>query len=299
MPLFHVGGIVRNLLAPVLSGGSTIVCTGFDPHAFWSHALEMKATWYYAAPTMHHAILSTKPDAVIPEHLHLRLICNAAGALLPSLASELRQTFGAVVLPSYGMTEYTFPVQSNIRAAYMSLSIRCAVCVRGLPTFDGYEISSDPSVPLDRSAFSSEGRSKEIINRGGKVISPLEVEEAIVTVAEGFVKEAIGVVIVPQEDRPSLGLRQLYDLLKGHLHPSKWPFVVVYMDDIPKNSTGKPLRIGLAKRLGLKGFTSNDPALHRHFEAIAPSISQHSEEPIACSKNFEESTICERCPSSD
>jgi len=44
MPLFHVGGIVRNLFAPVLSGGSTIVCTGFDPDAFW--ALEQKATWY-------------------------------------------------------------------------------------------------------------------------------------------------------------------------------------------------------------------------------------------------------------
>lgn len=46
MPLFHVGGIVRNLLAPVLSGGSTIVCTGFDPDAFWAYALELKATWY-------------------------------------------------------------------------------------------------------------------------------------------------------------------------------------------------------------------------------------------------------------
>jgi acyl-CoA synthetase (AMP-forming)/AMP-acid ligase II len=103
-----------------------------------------------------------------------------------------------------------------------------AVCVRGFPTFDGYEISSDPKVPLDRSTFSSEGwfdsgdlgymdsdgqafksqihasflyvdlsntrylyltgRSKEIINRGGEVISPLEVEEAIVTVAKAFVK---------------------------------------------------------------------------------------------------------------
>jgi len=45
MPLFHVGGIVRNLFAPVLSGGSTIVCTGFDPDAFWAYALETKATW--------------------------------------------------------------------------------------------------------------------------------------------------------------------------------------------------------------------------------------------------------------
>ena len=32
-----------------------------------------------------------------------------------------------------------------------------AVCVRGLPMFDGYEVSPDVQVPLDRSAFSSEG----------------------------------------------------------------------------------------------------------------------------------------------
>ena len=46
MPLFHVGGIVRNLLAPVLSGGSTIMCLGFDPNAFWSLAVHLKPTWY-------------------------------------------------------------------------------------------------------------------------------------------------------------------------------------------------------------------------------------------------------------
>jgi acyl-CoA synthetase (AMP-forming)/AMP-acid ligase II len=41
------------------------------------------------------------------ERSHVRMICNAAGGLLPSLAAELKATFsGAVVLPSYGMTEY-------------------------------------------------------------------------------------------------------------------------------------------------------------------------------------------------
>jgi non-ribosomal peptide synthetase component E (peptide arylation enzyme) len=32
-----------------------------------------------------------------------------------------------------------------------------AVCARGIPTFEGYEISPDINVPLDRSSFSSEG----------------------------------------------------------------------------------------------------------------------------------------------
>lgn len=46
MPLFHVGGIVRNLFAPIMSGGSAIMCSGFDPIAFWTLASELKATWY-------------------------------------------------------------------------------------------------------------------------------------------------------------------------------------------------------------------------------------------------------------
>ena len=46
MPLFHVGGIMRNLFAPILSGGSSIMCIGFDPNAFWSLAVSLKPTWY-------------------------------------------------------------------------------------------------------------------------------------------------------------------------------------------------------------------------------------------------------------
>jgi non-ribosomal peptide synthetase component E (peptide arylation enzyme) len=81
-----------------------------------------------------------------------------------------------------------------------------AVSVRGLPTFQGYEIS--PDQPLDTSAFTSEGwfdsgdcgymdadgylyitgRSKEIINKGGEVISPFEVESAVLEAAGEFVK---------------------------------------------------------------------------------------------------------------
>lgn len=49
MPLFHVGGIVRNLLAPMLSGGSVVMCAGFDPIAFWNLAAQLKVTWYVCA----------------------------------------------------------------------------------------------------------------------------------------------------------------------------------------------------------------------------------------------------------
>ncbi|KAF7353427.1 Peroxisomal-coenzyme a synthetase [Mycena sanguinolenta] len=309
MPLFHVGGIVRNLLAPMFSGGSAIMCAGFDAIAFWTLSQQLHATCGWAAP---------------------------------SLAVELQGTFQAVILPSYGMTE-CMPIASPPTTYRLErpgcsgipcgphLSIRDpanleralsphktgAICVRGLPTFQGYELSPDPSVPLDTSAFTSEGwfdsgdmghvdedgylfitgRSKEIINKGGEVISPFEVEEAVVSAAKRYVKmtlafaiehdvlqETIGVVIVPVPGKPRIGLGQLQDLLRDHLHPSKWPFAIVYMDDLPKNSAGKPLRIKLATRLGIGSLSDSVPAFRRHFEADVPDSQASLSEPIRCSR---------------
>ncbi|TBU54904.1 acetyl-CoA synthetase-like protein [Dichomitus squalens] len=341
MPLFHVGGIVRNLWAPVFSGGSAIMCPGFDSTAFWPIAMACGATWYYAAPTMHHAILGSRPETIVPSRdTRIRMVANAAGGLLPTLAQQLKDTFAAVVLPSYGMTE-CMPIASPPTTYRLDrpgcsgiacgphLSIRDpfnlerelprgstgAICVRGVPTFEGYE--TEPGAPLDTSAFSSggwfdsgdmgymdedgylfiTGRSKEIINKGGEVISPFEIEEAITSLAKDRVKatiafsiphdvlqETIGVVIVPQHGAPRIGLSELLDLLKVQLHPSKWPFAIVYMPDLPKNSAGKPLRIKLAERLGLEEMTDETPAVVRHFETqTVPDKNAPLSTPIPCS----------------
>ena len=45
MPLFHIGGIMRNLLAPLLSGGASIVCNGFDPILFWDTLEVFPFSW--------------------------------------------------------------------------------------------------------------------------------------------------------------------------------------------------------------------------------------------------------------
>ena len=290
---------------------------------------------------MHHAILASRPEAVdASRDTRIRLICNAAGGLLPTLAQELRDVFGGcTVLPSYGMTE-CMPIASP-RPTYQlerpgcsgiacgpHLSIRDpanideelsvgttgAVCVRGFPTFEGYEVSAN--CPLDTSAFSKDGwfdsgdcgkmdedgylyitgRSKEIINKGGEVISPFEVEEAVLFVAGDRVKatlafsidhdvlqEHIGLVVVPAPGQTLIGLMELHDRLQEHLHPSKWPFIIIYMSDLPKNDVGKPLRIGLGRRLELGSFTDDVSILHRHFEAQCPAIGAPLDQPIECS----------------
>ncbi|MSO71489.1 MAG: AMP-dependent synthetase [Alphaproteobacteria bacterium] len=105
------------------------------------------------------------------------------------------------------------------------------------------------------------GRLKEIINRGGEKISPREVDEALLdhpAVGEAITfavphdklgeEVAAAVVLKPgataseQEVRAFLGER-----LAGFKVPRK----VLFLAELPKGPTGKPQRIGLAKRLGL------------------------------------------------
>lgn len=117
--MFRSGGLVRNIFAPIFSRGSTVCCAAFDPSLFWDVVETLQPTWYYASPSMHSVILAQALER--PTSLKLskiRLACNAAGGLLPSLACQLRDTFNCVVLPSYGMTEYVCP----------TLNLLCFLC---------------------------------------------------------------------------------------------------------------------------------------------------------------------------
>ncbi len=76
---------MRNILAPILSGGSVIACSSFDPILFWD-VLEkgQRVSWYYAAPTMHHALLMEAANRTKPLPVNnIRFVANAAGGLLP------------------------------------------------------------------------------------------------------------------------------------------------------------------------------------------------------------------------
>ncbi|KAJ5109567.1 hypothetical protein N7532_002212 [Penicillium argentinense] len=180
------------------------------------------------------------------------------------------------------------------------------ICVRGSPAFEGY---LTPDGRIDKSAFNESGwfdtgdlgyldadnylyitgRSKEVINRGGEIISPVEVEDALLTTAKNpdspiygrvietlafsvpdeVLQEVVGVVIVtpPGTTRPDI--RQLHEALQPIIHQPKWPALVVYMDRVPK-SNNKIQRIKLAQRLSLETLTPTTPLADRHYEAICP-----------------------------
>lgn len=106
-----------------------------------------------------------------------------------------------------------------------------------------------------------DGRIKEIINRGGEKISPKEVDDVliehaaikqIVTFALPHAKlgEDIAAAVV-LEVGAGLTDTELREFANERLAAFKVPKTICFVDEIPKGTTGKLQRIGLAEKLGL------------------------------------------------
>ncbi|MEM9975525.1 MAG: acyl--CoA ligase [Pseudomonadota bacterium] len=119
----------------------------------------------------------------------------------------------------------------------------------------------------DQGAFDSEGyltltgRLKEIINRGGEKVSPLEVDGVlsahpgiaqVVTFALPHPKlgEEVAAAVVLR-DGADVGEADIRAFAGERLAAFKVPRKIVLLDEIPKGATGKLQRIGLAEKLGL------------------------------------------------
>ncbi|AKI01908.1 acyl-CoA synthetase (AMP-forming)/AMP-acid ligase II [Hoeflea sp. IMCC20628] len=105
------------------------------------------------------------------------------------------------------------------------------------------------------------GRLKEIINRGGEKISPLEVDGVlmdhpavaqVVTFALPHPKlgEEVAAAVVLREGMEATE-RDIRDFAATRMADFKVPRKVLILDEIPKGATGKMQRIGLAQKLGL------------------------------------------------
>ncbi len=62
MPLFHVHGLVASTISTLLSGGTVVVPSKFNPLSFWRTVRDCRVTWYSAVPTIHQLLLSRAGD---------------------------------------------------------------------------------------------------------------------------------------------------------------------------------------------------------------------------------------------
>lgn len=121
--------------------------------------------------------------------------------------------------------------------------------------------TGDQGVFDDEGYLRITGRLKEIINRGGEKVSPLEVDEIlmdhpavqqVVTFAMPHNKlgEEVAAAVVLRDGQQA-DEKSIREFAAGRLADFKVPRRVVILDEIPKGATGKLQRIGLAEKLGL------------------------------------------------
>jgi len=231
----------------------------------------------------------------------LRFLRSSSASLPAQVMAQLHETFGAPVIEAYGMTEAAhqmccnpfetqkpgsvgLPAGPEVRIADESENVlkdgTGEVVISGANVTPGYEGNPEANEKnffeaegkrwfrtgdqgaLDEDGFLHlTGRLKEIINRGGEKVSPLEVDgvlldhpaiDTVVTFAMPHPKlgEEVAAAVVLKEGAEATE-KDIRAFAAERMADFKVPRKVIIMDEIPKGATGKMQRIGLAEKLGL------------------------------------------------
>jgi acyl-CoA synthetase (AMP-forming)/AMP-acid ligase II len=301
MPLFHIHGLMAAVLSSLTAGSSVFCTPGFNALKFFSWMKEANPSWYTAVPTMHQAILArASRNREVIESVKLRFLRSSSAALPPPVMKELEETFNAPLIEAYGMTEAAHQMASNplperVRkpgtvgiptgvdisaidenGRHLPPGSIGEIVIRGPSVTTGYQNNPDANAQgfsdgwfrtgdqgvIDPDGYLRlTGRLKEIINRGGEKISPLEVDEVLTAhpaVAQALtfavphqkLGEEVAAALVLREGATATQL-EIREFAGHRLADFKVPRQVIFLDEIPKGPTGKLQRIGLAEKLGL------------------------------------------------
>jgi acyl-CoA synthetase (AMP-forming)/AMP-acid ligase II len=299
MPLFHIHGLVGCLLATLASGGTLVCPNGFNALEFWKLVDTYKPTWYSAAPTMHQTILArASRNTEIVKANRFRFIRSSSASLPPIIIEQLEETLNAPVVEAYSMTEashlmttnplppkvrkpgsvgYGFGVEVGIMDSEGNLLSQGSlgeVVVKAPNVIDGYENNPEANATAfvngwfrtgDQGIVDADGylrltgRIKELINRGGEKISPLEVDDVLLrhpAVSEALafavphksLGEDIHVAVVLKAE---VDEKELLAHCSTMLADFKVPKQVHILDQLPRGATGKLQRLAMATLLNL------------------------------------------------
>ena len=302
MPLFHIHGLIAVLSASAKVGASVCASNGFNALKFLDLAETQNITWYSGVPTMHQAILlRAQKNSDKAKKLNLRFIRSSSASLPPAIFEQLNDTFQTPVIEAYGMTEATHQMASNPlppaiqkpglvgmpagpeicimndKNEKLSQGEIGEICIKGNNVTNGYENNPEANKQSfvndwfrtgDEGFFDEDGylkisgRLKEIINKGGEKISPLEVDNILMdfppidqALCFGYKDKMLGediAVAIKLKENKSCTEDDIKSYVNEKLAKFKIPKKIFIVEDIPKGATGKLQRIGLAKKFGLE-----------------------------------------------
>lgn len=224
----------------------------------------------------------------------LRFIRSCSSSLAPSTLKELEKVYNAPVLEAYAMTEAAHQMTSNplpplphkpgsvgvgqgVQIAILDQNGNPTeegeVCIKGVNVTPGY--LNNPSA--NKSSFTKDGwfrtgdqgkldkdgylyltgRIKELINRGGEKISPLEIDSVLLShpsiseavsfaVPDEMYGQEVHAAVILKKDQQTTE-KELQDYCEKNLVKFKIPKKIYFTDVMPKTATGKIQRKNISE----------------------------------------------------
>lgn len=316
LPMFHIGALVDLVLSPLIAGGSVALASARTPDALRDLVLGRGVTWLQLVPTMLSRCMA-EYDAATARAIgaRLRFIRSVSADLAPGRQAEAEAHFGTPLVQMYGMTETAGQIASNpvppglrkpgsvgltaspeVRLLDATGSVVAAgaegeICLRGPSVTEGYEATPRDAHfhgswlrSGDLGRFDEDGylfltgRVKEMINRGGEKIAPVEVERAALAipgvaeaVAYGVPHPTLGEQVgLSLTLRPGAGLdgQTILRSLEGQLAPFKRPRGIDIRTELPRLGSGKIDRAALRRTASGEGPAAPLSPLARRVGAI-------------------------------
>ncbi len=219
LPMFHIGGILDVLGAPLAAGGCVFCAPSFSADDFYRDLASFRPTWTQGVPVMLEEMIrgAGKHAEVVANH-RLRFVRSVSAPLPAARMKVFEETFSVPVIEIYGMTETAGVITSNPlppaqrKAGSVGVpagpSVRLIdadgsavpkgaageITVKGANVTAGYEAAPEDNQRSfldgwfrtgDLGRFDDDGylyltgRVKDMINRGGEKVTPQEVDEML------------------------------------------------------------------------------------------------------------------------
>ncbi len=287
LPMFHSFAEILCLLMPIYLGATIVIAKRFLPQASLATIQEEKISCLAAVPTMFTAMLNVKNKEEY-DLSSLELSISGGAAMPLKILEEFEETFNAIILEGYGLTEtspvsFVNPVDGVRKPGSIGLALSGVkakivdeynnelsyeevgeLAIQGDHVMKAYFKKPEATNKAlknewlhtgDMARMDEDGyvyivdRKKDMINVSGMNVYPREIEEQLyqyhkvlevaVVAAEDKLRGEVPKAYVVLKENETASAREIKLYCMNYFANYKVPKFVEFVNELPKNATGK------------------------------------------------------------